>query len=80
MSHSLSTDLPESFDSALSELRGIVTALQKPDVSIDWLTTAVQRASVLLAFCNRHLDATESEVSSLIKELGIDMESPEEDS
>lgn len=80
MSHSLSTDPPESFDNALSELRAIVIALQKPDVSIDWLTTAVQRASVLLAFCNRHLNATESEVSSLIKELGIDLEFPEEDS
>lgn len=66
---------PRAFDEALNELRGIVSELQKPDVSIDWLTTAVQRATVLLAYCNKHLNATEQEVSDLIRELGIDSES-----
>lgn len=66
---------PQAFDEALNELRGIVSELQKPDVSIDWLTTAVQRATVLLAYCNKHLNATEQEVSDLIRELGIDSES-----
>lgn len=66
---------PQAFDEALNELRGIVSELQKPDVSIDWLTTAVQRATVLLAYCNKHLNATEQEVSDLIRELGIDSDS-----
>lgn len=66
---------PQAFDEALNELRGIVSELQKPDVSIDWLTTAVQRATVLLAYCNKHLNATEQEVNDLIRELGIDSES-----
>lgn len=65
---------PTSFDEALGELRDIVTKLQQPDVSIDWLTTAVQRASVLLAYCNSHLHATEGEVAELIKQLGIETE------
>lgn len=69
------TKLPESFDQALEELRNIVAKLQQPDVSIDWLTTAVQRASVLLAYCNKHLSATENEVTDLIKQLGIEPES-----
>jgi exodeoxyribonuclease VII small subunit len=69
---------PQAFDEALKELRGIVSELQKPDVSIDWLTTAVQRATVLLAYCNKHLNATEQEVSDLIRELGIDSESSSE--
>lgn len=68
------TQIPESFDQALEELRSIVTKLQQPDVSIDWLTTAVQRASILLAYCNKHLNATENEVTDLIKQLGIDTE------
>lgn len=68
------TNLPESFDQALEELRNIVAKLQQPDVSIDWLTTAVQRASVLLAYCNKHLHATENEVTDLIKQLGIEPE------
>ena len=61
-------------DEAIGELRDIVTKLQQPDVSIDWLTTAVQRASVLLAYCNSHLHATEGEVAELIKQLGIETE------
>lgn len=69
------TNLPESFDQALDELRNIVAKLQQPDVSIDWLTTAVQRASVLLAYCNKHLNATETEVTDLITQLGIEPES-----
>lgn len=69
---------PQAFDEALNELRGIVSELQKPDVSIDWLTTAVQRATVLLAYCNKHLNSTEQEVSDLIRELGIDSESSPE--
>ena len=69
------TPTPQAFDEALNELRSIVSELQKPDVSIDWLTTAVQRATVLLAYCNKHLNATEQEVSDLIRELGIDSES-----
>lgn len=72
------TPTPQAFDEALNELRSIVSELQKPDVSIDWLTTAVQRATVLLAYCNKHLNATEQEVSDLIRELGIDSESSPE--
>jgi len=72
-------ELPEGFDAALSELRGIVDGLSQPDVSIDSLTHSIHRAHALLQHCQGKLTATRAEVQQMLAQLGLENEpgSPE---
>jgi len=67
----VSSDVPEKFDDALEELRGLMELLESEDITVDTLTQAIRRAAVLLKHCQSQLHATEDEVKSLMKELGV---------
>lgn len=60
-----------TYEKAYSELEGIMQDLQADKISVDALATKVKRAVVLITFCNEMLRATEAEVSSLVKKLGV---------
>ena len=64
-------DVPEKFDDALEELRGLMELLESDDITVDTLTQAIRRAAVLLKHCQSHLHATEDEVKTLMDELGV---------
>lgn len=77
--HLDSTELPEKFDDALSELRELMQLLEGDDISIDTLTRTIRRASILLKHCQKQLQATEEEVKVLIQELGMESSSDSDD-
>ena len=60
-----------TYDEAVVELKTILSSLQDETLSIDQLTDSIKRASELLESCNSILKSTESEVSSVIKKLGL---------
>tara|TARA_B100000427_G_C15500766_1_gene591906 strand:- start:111 stop:326 length:216 start_codon:yes stop_codon:yes gene_type:complete len=60
-----------TYDEAVVELKTILSSLQDETLSIDQLTDSIKRASELLESCNSRLKSTESEVSSVIKKLGL---------
>lgn len=60
-----------TYESAASELEGILNNLKADTISIDDLATKVERASLLLKFCNEKLKNTESKVNEIIQKLGL---------
>ena len=64
-------DVPEKFDDALVELRGLMELLESDDITVDTLTQAIRRAAILLKHCQSQLNATESEIKALMDELGV---------
>ena len=65
------SEVPEKFDDALLELRGLMELLESDDISVDTLTKAIRRAAVLLKHCQSKLNSTESEIKALMDELGV---------
>lgn len=65
------SEVPENFDDALVELRGLMELLESDDISVDTLTQAIRRAAVLLKHCQSQLNSTESEIKALMDELGV---------
>lgn len=65
------SEVPEKFDDALVELRGLMELLESDDISVDTLTQAIRRAAVLLKHCQSQLNSTESEIKALMDELGM---------
>jgi exodeoxyribonuclease VII small subunit len=65
------SEVPEKFDDALVELRGLMELLESDDISVDTLTQAIRRAAVLLKHCQSQLNSTESEIKALMDELGV---------
>ena len=65
------SEVPEKFDDALIELRGLMELLESDDISVDTLTQAIRRAAVLLKHCQTQLNSTESEIKALMDELGV---------
>ena len=60
-----------TYESAAKELEEILAQLKDDKVSIDDLAVKVERASVLLKFCNEKLRNTESKVNEIIEKLGL---------
>lgn len=60
-----------TYESAAKELEEILAQLKDDKVSIDDLAIKVERASVLLKFCNEKLRNTESKVNEIIEKLGL---------
>jgi exodeoxyribonuclease VII small subunit len=54
------------------ELQDILTKMQGSELGIDDLTTHIQRASVLLDFCQGKLQKTEAEVQAVLEKLGLE--------
>ena len=65
------SEVPEKFDDALLELRGLMELLESYDISVDTLTKAIRIAAVLLKHCQSQLNSTESEIKALMDELGV---------
>jgi exodeoxyribonuclease VII small subunit len=65
------SEVPEKFDDALVELRGLMELLESDDITVDTLTQAIRRAAILLKHCQSQLNSTESEIKALMEELGV---------
>ena len=61
-----------SYDDAVAELQHILGQMQGNQLGIDELTAQLQRASVLLDFCQSRLTKTEAEVQAVLERLGLD--------
>lgn len=59
----------ESYESALQELKTIVSDIENDSVSVDELTKKVKRASELIKFCKTILTKTEVEVNSALDDM-----------
>ena len=65
------SNAPASYDAAVTELQTLMTRMQSGEMGIDELTSGVQRASELLAFCQQRLQTTETEVQAALERLGL---------
>lgn len=65
------SEVPDKFDDALVELRGLMELLESDDITVDTLTQAIRRAAMLLKHCQSQLNSTESEIKALMEELGV---------
>ena len=65
------SEVPEKFDDALVELRGLMELLESDDITVDTLTQAIRRAAILLKHCQSQLNSTEAEIKALMEELGV---------
>ncbi|MDA0940069.1 MAG: exodeoxyribonuclease VII small subunit [Bacteroidetes bacterium] len=70
MSEALDPNL--TYDDAVRELQEILSALQSGELGIDELTSKLQRAGLLLDFCQGKLTKTEAEVQAVLKRLGLE--------
>ena len=61
--------LPLSYESANTELRALLTALQDETVNIDELAEKVERAHFLVQFCREKLRQTEETVNQLNQQI-----------
>ena len=65
-------NLDLSYEEALQELQDILGRMQSNELGIDSLTENIQRASLLLDFCQGKLRKTEAEVQAVLKRLGLE--------
>ena len=70
MSDALDPNL--TYDDAVRELQEILSALQAGELGIDDLTSKLQRAGLLLDFCQGKLTKTEAEVQAVLTRLGLE--------
>jgi exodeoxyribonuclease VII small subunit len=70
MSDTLEPNL--TYDDAVRELQEILSQLQGSELGIDDLTAKLQRAGILLDYCQGKLTKTEAEVQAVLKRLGLD--------
>lgn len=60
-----------NYEIASKELETILTALRNDEISIDELSTKVERASKLIVFCKEKLKSTEKKVEDIVAKLGL---------
>ena len=65
-------NLDLTYEEALQELQDILGRMQSNELGIDSLTQNIQRASLLLDFCQSKLQKTEAEVQAVLKRLGLE--------
>jgi exodeoxyribonuclease VII small subunit len=54
--------LPSTYEAAVQELEALLARLESGQMPLDDLLGAYQRATALLAFCRRRLDAVEQQI------------------
>jgi exodeoxyribonuclease VII small subunit len=59
----------KNYETALSELKTIVSKIENDSVSVDELTKKVERASELIKYCKTVLTKTETEVNSALDDM-----------
>ncbi|MDR2470178.1 MAG: exodeoxyribonuclease VII small subunit [Tannerella sp.] len=57
------------YSEAFEELKGIVTDIDRKEISVDDLSEKVKRAAQLIKICKAKLDTTEEDVNQILKEL-----------
>ncbi len=58
-----------NYTQAIEELETIVQEIENAEISVDELSEKVKRASELIRFCRKTLNATETEVDNILKDL-----------
>ncbi len=58
-----------NYTEAIEELEAIVQDIESADINVDELSEKVKRASELVRFCRKTLNATEMEVQNILKDL-----------
>ena len=68
----------KNYETALSELKTIVSKIENDSVSVDELTKKVKRASELIKYCKTVLTKTETEVNSALDDM-VDLNEDSDD-
>ncbi|EMY81730.1 exodeoxyribonuclease VII small subunit XseB [Psychroflexus gondwanensis ACAM 44] len=68
----------KNYETALSELKTIVSKIENDSVSVDELTKKVERASELIKYCKTVLTKTETEVNSALDDM-VDLNEDSDD-
>jgi exodeoxyribonuclease VII small subunit len=68
----------KDYETALSELKTIVSKIENDSVSVDELTKKVERASELIKYCKTVLTKTETEVNSALDDM-VDLSGDSDD-
>ena len=68
-----------NYTKAFAELQDIVHEIENGEISVDVLSKKVKRVAELIKICKSKLNATEEDVSKILKELASSDE-PDEDS
>ncbi len=58
-----------NYTQAIEELEAIVLEIENAEINVDGLSEKVKRASELIRFCRKTLNATETEVENILKDL-----------
>lgn len=58
-----------NYTEAFEELQGIVSEIEKGEISVDELSEKVKRAAQLIKICKSKLTTTEEDVNKILKEL-----------
>ena len=57
------------YEIAVAELEEIVTAMESGKMNLDELTTKLQEAKKLIAFCKERLEKTDEEIKKILNEV-----------
>ena len=57
------------YEIAVAELEEIVTAMESGKMNLDELTTKLQKAKKLIAFCKERLEKTDEEIKKILNEV-----------
>lgn len=68
-----------TYTDAFEELQGIVSEIERGEISIDELSQKVKRAAALIEVCKAKLTATEADVNSILETLQPKAESLQEE-
>jgi exodeoxyribonuclease VII small subunit len=71
-------EIIKNYETALSELKTIVSKIENDSVSVDELTKKVERASELIKYCKTVLTKTETEVNSALDDM-VDLNEDSDD-
>jgi exodeoxyribonuclease VII small subunit len=63
---------PTGYAAALAELEEILSSLEQPDVDVDVLSSRVERAAQLIAFCRARVDGARVSIEQAVAGLGDD--------
>jgi len=61
----VTTDVPQNYETALSELEQLVSQMESGQMPLDQLLGAYQRGAVLLSYCKDKLAAVEQQIKVL---------------
>ena len=57
------------YTEAFEELQGIVSEIERGNISVDELSVKVKRAALLIGICRNKLTQTEGDVKAILQEL-----------